>query len=151
MRIGKDDAGLGFNLWTVQGTWFWSLVYPDRHGGAIGAAATEAEAVDEARKTIELALAGCGKRVPHPTFPLCNLPQRGRTNGRKPVLSQGAERFFIRNRLFRTLPEHRADQGVALRRWNEPRPAPVFSTIGESYGNIWQRLLRQYAARVAAA
>lgn len=88
MRIGKDDAGLGFNLWTVQGAWFWSLVYPDRHGGAIGAAATEAEAVDEARKTIELALAGCGKRVPHPVF-----PQRGRTSGRKPVLSQGAERF----------------------------------------------------------
>src|SRR5713101_1650107 len=28
-------------------------------------------------------------------FPLCNLPQRGRTKGRKPVLLQGAERLFI--------------------------------------------------------
>ncbi len=59
-------------------------------------------------------LADCGKRLPHPTFPLSNLPQRGRTKStsgaerrseltslrgaHKKVGSQliaGAERFFI--------------------------------------------------------
>jgi len=44
---------MSFNLWTVQGTWFWSLVYPDRHGGAIGAAASEAEALGEAQAAIK--------------------------------------------------------------------------------------------------
>jgi len=53
MRTRKTECAMSFNLWTVQGTWFWSLVYPDRHGGAIGAAASEAEAVGEAQAAIK--------------------------------------------------------------------------------------------------
>ena len=59
------------------------------------------------------------KGLPQPAFPLCNLPQGGELNtsgaerrseltsprganqkGRKPVLSQGAEGFFIRKLVF---------------------------------------------------
>jgi hypothetical protein len=46
---------VGINLWTAHGSWFWLLVYPDRHGGATGAAPTEAEAVREARAAFERA------------------------------------------------------------------------------------------------
>src|SRR5215469_12914863 len=53
MRTRKIECAMSFHLWTVQGTWFWSLVYPDRHGGAIGAAASEAEALGEAQAAIK--------------------------------------------------------------------------------------------------
>jgi hypothetical protein len=43
----------GFEVWTVQRTWFWSVENPDRNGGSVGAAATEAEAIHEARLSIE--------------------------------------------------------------------------------------------------
>ena len=42
-----------FTLWTMQRTWFWSLVYPDVQGGAIGAAASEAEALGEAQAVVK--------------------------------------------------------------------------------------------------
>jgi len=45
MRTPRNDCPMRFNVWNVHGTWFWSLVYPDQHGGAIGAAASEPEAV----------------------------------------------------------------------------------------------------------
>jgi hypothetical protein len=37
-----------------------------------------------------------GKGVPHPAFPLCNLPQkkRGRTKGRKPAFITGCGKIF---------------------------------------------------------
>jgi hypothetical protein len=42
-----------FNLWGSHGTWFWSLIYLDREGGAIGAAPSEAEALDDAYAAFE--------------------------------------------------------------------------------------------------
>jgi len=53
MPVRRDASGFGINVWTAHGSWFWLLVYPDRHGGATGAAPTEAEAVREARAAIE--------------------------------------------------------------------------------------------------
>ena len=53
MRMRKPECTVSFNLWTVQGTWFWSLVYSARHGGVIGAAASMAEALGEAQAVIE--------------------------------------------------------------------------------------------------
>lgn len=49
----KNNQTARFNLWNSQGTWFWSLVYSDLKGGAIGAATTEAEALDDAHAAIE--------------------------------------------------------------------------------------------------
>ena len=50
---GHSHLGTHFEVWTAQQTWFWSLVNPHRNGGAIGAAASEAEAVREATLLIE--------------------------------------------------------------------------------------------------
>jgi hypothetical protein len=49
----RNDQAARFNLWSSHRTWFWSLIYPDREGGAIGAATSEAEALDEAYAAIE--------------------------------------------------------------------------------------------------
>lgn len=53
MRVRRDHWGAGFELWTGGQSWFWYLRDPCRAGGAIGAAATEADAVREARAAIE--------------------------------------------------------------------------------------------------
>ncbi len=42
----------GFEVWNRQHTWFWSVVDARRNSGMIGAAATEAEAVSQARASI---------------------------------------------------------------------------------------------------
>jgi hypothetical protein len=52
--VTTNVSALAINLWTAHGCWFWSLVYPERHGGATGAAPTEAEAIREAQAAIEL-------------------------------------------------------------------------------------------------
>jgi hypothetical protein len=48
-----SHLGIGFELWSDQRVWFWSVVNPCCNGGAIGAAITEAEAVREACVAIE--------------------------------------------------------------------------------------------------
>ncbi len=50
---GHSHLGTHFEVWTAQQTWFWCLVDPHRNGGAIGAAASEVEAVREATLSIE--------------------------------------------------------------------------------------------------
>jgi hypothetical protein len=50
----QRKSGTDFSIWTAQGAWFWSVVCFDRNGGAVGAAATEAEALREVRAAIEL-------------------------------------------------------------------------------------------------
>jgi hypothetical protein len=44
--------GLRFDVWNGQGTWFW-LVVPRGGAGIVGAAANEADAVRDARTSIE--------------------------------------------------------------------------------------------------
>ena len=46
-------CGIGFQVWNGPQTWFWFVVNPHRDGGAIGAAASEADAMREARLSIE--------------------------------------------------------------------------------------------------
>jgi hypothetical protein len=53
MEMLRKGQAARFNLWSSQRTWFWSLIYPDREGGAIGAATSEAEALDDAYATID--------------------------------------------------------------------------------------------------
>jgi hypothetical protein len=45
---------IGFKVWEDDGQcWFWMVVSPHSNGGTIGATATEAEAIRDARSTIE--------------------------------------------------------------------------------------------------
>jgi hypothetical protein len=50
---GHSHLQIGFKVWEERQCWFWLLVSPHSDGGTIGAAATEAEAIHEARSLIE--------------------------------------------------------------------------------------------------
>ena len=52
MRISKHHLGVGFEVWNAQETWFWLVANTNRNG-VIGAAATESDAMREARASIE--------------------------------------------------------------------------------------------------
>jgi hypothetical protein len=52
MRISEHHLGIGFAVWNAQESWFWLVANSDRNG-VIGAAATESEAMREARSSIE--------------------------------------------------------------------------------------------------
>jgi hypothetical protein len=52
MRISKNHLGVGFRIWNAQQSWFW-LVENTNRNGVIGAAATESDAIREARSSIE--------------------------------------------------------------------------------------------------
>jgi hypothetical protein len=119
MQGRKQDSRVGFNLWNVQGAWFWSLIYPDRHGGAIGAAGSEAEAVGEAQAAIE------------------RLPQF--VNDRKIAKDL---RVHIGYQVDRAMVDFECSEGLRRRR-------SKIRAISESYSNLWQLTLQHYAARVA--
>lgn len=53
MRIRRDHLGAAFEVWAGGQSWFWCLLNQRRNGGAIGAAATEADAIREAFVAIE--------------------------------------------------------------------------------------------------
>ncbi len=52
MRISKHHLGIGFEVWNSQQSWFWFVDNTNRNG-MIGAAATESDAIAEARSSIE--------------------------------------------------------------------------------------------------
>lgn len=45
--------GIDFEVWDGQESWFWFVLDPDRDSGAIGAAASENEAVRDACHSID--------------------------------------------------------------------------------------------------
>lgn len=49
----RDHMGIGFQVWSEQHSWFWLVVNSHHGGGAIGVAATEAEAVRDACSVID--------------------------------------------------------------------------------------------------
>ena len=53
MATNRHHMGMGFEVWTGNETWFWFVDDPHRDAGAIGAAASELEAVREACVLIE--------------------------------------------------------------------------------------------------
>ncbi len=151
MRVRRVESGVGFNVWTVQGTWFWLLVYPDRHGGAIGAAATEVEAVREACAAIDL------------------LSELGCDCGLSPCLSSSANpcasAFQPRNdvTLIRAFPHSREPSEFGVRFKVDGASAVIgrehpgrkrgsnLQKLRKRYNNVWHSSLASYAARVAAA
>jgi hypothetical protein len=44
---------IGFTVWEDRQGWFWLVVSPYSRGGSIGAAATEADAIRDARSLVE--------------------------------------------------------------------------------------------------
>jgi hypothetical protein len=52
MRISKHHLGVGFEVWNSQQSWFWFVANTNRNG-VIGAAATELDAMRDARSSIE--------------------------------------------------------------------------------------------------
>ena len=135
MRMHKTQCAMSFNLWTVQGTWFWSLVYPDRHGGAIGAAASMAEAVGEAQAVIE--------RFPqlHDDTPLMPGDDSMFT---RPFQSSKDSQFHIGSKVDGATNDFACSHASR-------KLSSRMRTMSESYNNLWQLTLRQYAARVDAA
>jgi hypothetical protein len=53
MRNNRDHLGIRFEVWSGEWTWFWRAFNTRRNRGAVGAAATEADAVREACVAIE--------------------------------------------------------------------------------------------------
>ena len=49
----SDHSKTGFEVWEDGESWFWMVVSPHSDGGTIGAAATEADAIRDARSLIE--------------------------------------------------------------------------------------------------
>jgi hypothetical protein len=49
----RSHLGTSFKVWNRQQTWFWLLLDQHGHSGAIGTAATEAEAIRDACCSIE--------------------------------------------------------------------------------------------------
>jgi hypothetical protein len=137
MRTRRADCAVSVNVWSVRGTWFWSLVYPDRRGGAIGAAASEPEAMGEAQAMIE------------------RLPQQGDDHGIRLAPCDDST-FTRRSRRSKGSQFHldcKLDGATAdfaglppARRWSSN-----MRTMGQSYKNLWQVTLQQYAAHVAEA
>jgi len=64
-RLARSHGSpIAFEVWTGQGAWFWYVAHPQRNCGAIGAAATETEAIREARSSIEEMWARAGHVFP---------------------------------------------------------------------------------------
>ena len=63
MRRRGDYLETGFVVWPSNQGWFWSISKSTSGGGAIGAAATEAQAVLEARASIEEIFARHGRSM----------------------------------------------------------------------------------------
>ena len=51
--IPERYLGTNFKIWTRQRTWFWFVASPQGDGGTIGTAATEAEAIRDACRSLE--------------------------------------------------------------------------------------------------
>jgi hypothetical protein len=136
MQRRKNDCAPSFNLWTAHRTWFWSLAYPDRQGGAIGAAGSQAEALSEAHAAIE------------------RLPQPGDESGL--MLAPLDDSAFMRP--FQNSNNSHDPIGREIDRLTgdlegsrmAPKRRTGVRTIADCYNDLWRLSLQHYAARVAA-
>jgi hypothetical protein len=63
----KYHRGLGFDLWTNRGAWFWRLASRRCGAGTIGSALTENEALHEAYAAVEEVSARYPRAAPSPS------------------------------------------------------------------------------------
>src|SRR5258708_20143238 len=64
----ENHLGIAFQIWSGPQTWFWFVVNPHQNGGAIGAAASEADARREPCLSIEELSAECQTAATHPNY-----------------------------------------------------------------------------------
>ena len=57
MNNARHYRGVDIDVWEAQERWMWCVIHPHREGGAIGAAASEREAVCDACQSIDDMLA----------------------------------------------------------------------------------------------
>jgi hypothetical protein len=67
----KFHRGLGFDLWTNRGAWFWQLAGRYCGAGTIGSALTENEALREAYAAVEELSARCARTASGRLSSLC--------------------------------------------------------------------------------
>jgi hypothetical protein len=60
----KYHGGLGFDLWTNRGAWFWRLARRCCGSSAIGSASTQNEALRDAYAAVEELSARCAQSAP---------------------------------------------------------------------------------------
>jgi hypothetical protein len=136
MRVLRNDSAVSFNIWTSQWTWFWSLIYPDGEGGAIGAATSEAEALHEVHAAIE--------RLPQQRDTITTL-----------VAHYVDSKFIQRCPCSNNSQAHNGGRiGVANGEFVSSRAAHrqrADMPTGEGYRELWQLAFQQYVARVANA
>jgi hypothetical protein len=136
MRKRGVEGAASLNVWIARGTWFWSLFYPDRRRGAVGAAVSEAEAVMEAQAA------------------LADIAQM--RDDAAACQNAGASSFAARFHTSKhsriciasTLARGTHDFECSKHSWNRTINT---QTIATSYNHLWQLTLQQYAARVAGA
>jgi hypothetical protein len=137
MQKRRSEYAVRFKIWTAQGTWFWSLVYRDRHGGAIGAAPSQAVAVVEARAAIEGLL----------QLPQCDFGKlRGCDVSRFMRRFHNSKDSEIRSALKVDCATSDCESSERLWHWR-----PGIRAIGGKYHHLWRITLQQYAARLAGA
>jgi len=137
MQVHRTDSAVCFNVWTSHRTWFWSLIYPDREGGAVGAATTEAEAVHEAHAAIE--------RLPHQRHTVLTLFAPGEDSKfTRRCQSSNDSQFHIGREIDAGNGKLASSNAAQKRRTKIP-------ALYASYGNLWRLTLHQYAVRVAHA
>src|SRR5438128_833743 len=137
MQKRRTEYAASFKVWTTHGTWFWSLFYPDQHGGAIGAAPSQAEAMREAQAALE-----CVPQLPH--------YESGKVGGCE--VSTFARRFngSIDLRIS-TAPElDHASGGCECSEGSGNRSSRM-RAVAARYNELWRMTLQQYAARIAGA
>ena len=133
MRTQRTAGAVSFDIWTAQRTWFWSLVYPDRHGGIIGAASSEAEAVGEAQAVIERLPQRCVET------PAASGNEAGFS---APLPSSQVSRLQAGFKV-----DHATDDFAPSHAWQTE--CLTSRTIGKGYDNLWRLTLARYAAQVA--
>ena len=87
----KYHRGLGVDLWTKGGAWFWQLAGRCCGAGAIGSALTENEALREAYAAVEEASARCGRAAPTAVSAPATSISGHRDRGLAAKLGDGAE------------------------------------------------------------
>jgi hypothetical protein len=133
----RTECIASFKLWTSQRTWFWSLIYPDREGGAIGAATSKAKALHDVHAAIE--------RLRHQRDTVVTLvaPFEDSKLIRGCRSSKGSQFHFGGRRA--------AANGKLASSSAAPKRRAKMPALTRSYSDLWQLTLHQYAARVAYA
>jgi hypothetical protein len=59
MDSTRHYLGIDFEVWEAQQRWLWCVIDPHRDGGAVGAAASEIDAVRDACLSIDEMMSAC--------------------------------------------------------------------------------------------